>query len=166
MTYANPLLHKPSRALPGRVVVIGAGTIGPDIGYYLKSAIPELTLHLVDVAQAPLDHAVERFKNYAQKAVERGKMSEARARRVTENLHTSLDYSVARQADWVARGSDRGSRAQTQDFRADRGTGTAGHDHHLKHQLATCRTHLQRTAAQGTGDGYPLLRPRLAQSDR
>ena len=101
MTYANPLLHKPSRALPGRVVVIGAGTIGPDIGYYLKSAIPELTLHLVDVAQAPLDRAVERFKNYAQKAVERGKMSEARARQVTENLHTSLDYSVARQADWV-----------------------------------------------------------------
>lgn len=67
MTYANSLLHKLSRALPGRVVVIGAGTIGPDIGYYLKSAISELTLHLVDVAQAPLDRAVERFKNYARK---------------------------------------------------------------------------------------------------
>ena len=101
MTYANPLLHKPSRALPERVVVVGAGTIGPDIGYYLKSAIPKLTLHLVDVAQAPLDRAVERFKDYARKGVERGKMSEARARQVTENLHTSLDYAVARQADWV-----------------------------------------------------------------
>ena len=101
MTYANPLLHKPSRAMPKRVVVVGAGTIGPDIGYYLKSAIPELTLHLVDVAQAPLDRAVERFKSYARKGVERGKMSKARAQQVTENLHTSLEYAVAREADWV-----------------------------------------------------------------
>ena len=47
MSYANPLLHRPSRRLPKRVVIIGAGTIGPDIGYYLKTAIPDLTLHLV-----------------------------------------------------------------------------------------------------------------------
>ena len=101
MTYANPLLHKPSRAMPKRVVVVGAGTIGPDIGYYLKSAIPALTLHLVDVAQAPLDRAVERFNSYARKGLERGKMSEVQARQITENLHTSLDYAVAREADWV-----------------------------------------------------------------
>ncbi len=101
MTYANPLLHKPSRALPNRIVVIGAGTIGPDIGYYLKTTIPDLTLHLVDVAQAPLDRAAERFKSYARKGVERGKLSEAQAKKVTENLHTSLDYAVAREADWV-----------------------------------------------------------------
>ncbi len=69
MTYANPMLHKPSRALPKRVVVIGAGTIGPDIGYYLKSALPDLTLHLVDVAQAPLDRAVERFQSYMRAKV-------------------------------------------------------------------------------------------------
>jgi enoyl-CoA hydratase/3-hydroxyacyl-CoA dehydrogenase len=94
-------LRQPSRALPKRVVVIGAGTIGPDIGYYLKTAIPDLTLHLVDVAQAPLDRAVERFNGYAKKGVERGKMSEAQAHKVTENLHTSLDYAVARDADWV-----------------------------------------------------------------
>ena len=101
MTYANPLLHQPSRAMPSRVVIVGAGTIGPDIGYYLKSTIPNLTLHLLDVAQAPLDRAVERFKSYARRGIERGKMSEAQARQVTENLHTSLDYGVVDQADWV-----------------------------------------------------------------
>ncbi len=69
MTYANPMLHEPSCALPKRVVVIGAGTIGPDIAYYLKSALPELTLHLVDVAQAPLDRAVERFQSYMRAKV-------------------------------------------------------------------------------------------------
>ena len=35
---ANPLLATPARALPRAVAIIGAGTIGPDIGYYLKSA--------------------------------------------------------------------------------------------------------------------------------
>jgi len=101
MSFANPLLNKPSRELPRRVVVVGAGTIGPDIGYYLKTAIPDLTLHLLDVAQAPLDRAVERFRSYARKGLERGKMNEAQAKKVTENLHTSLDYVVARDADWV-----------------------------------------------------------------
>jgi enoyl-CoA hydratase/3-hydroxyacyl-CoA dehydrogenase len=101
MTYSNPLLHKPSRGMPKRVVIVGAGTIGPDIGYYLKSAIPDLTLHLVDIAQAPLDRALERFQSYARKGVERGKLSEARAKGVTDNVHASLDYEVARDADWV-----------------------------------------------------------------
>jgi enoyl-CoA hydratase / 3-hydroxyacyl-CoA dehydrogenase len=101
MSYANPLLHKPSRGIPKRVVVVGAGTIGPDIGYYLKTAIPELTLHLVDVAQAPLDRALERFKTYARKGVERGKLSEAQAEKVMENVHPTLDYEIARDADWV-----------------------------------------------------------------
>jgi enoyl-CoA hydratase/3-hydroxyacyl-CoA dehydrogenase len=101
MTYANPLLHKPSRALPKRVVVVGAGTIGPDIGYYLATAIPNLTLHLVDVAQAPLERALERLKTYARKGVERGKLSPAQAERVAANMHATLDYEVAREADWV-----------------------------------------------------------------
>jgi len=101
MTYANPLLHKPSRALPKRVVVVGAGTIGPDIGYYLATAVPNLTLHLVDVAQAPLKRALERLKTYARKGVERGKLSKAQAERITANVHATLDYEVARQADWV-----------------------------------------------------------------
>ena len=100
MTHANPLLHRSSH-LPKHVVIVGAGTIGPDIGYYLKTAIPDLKLHLLDVAQAPLDRAVERFKSYARKGVERGKMSETQARQITENLYTSIDYAVVRDADWV-----------------------------------------------------------------
>jgi enoyl-CoA hydratase / 3-hydroxyacyl-CoA dehydrogenase len=101
MSYANPLLHRPSRGLPKRVVIIGAGTIGPDIGYYLKTALPDLTLHLVDVAQAPLDRAIERFESYAQKGVERGKLSTEQADQVMQNVHVTLDYAVARNADWV-----------------------------------------------------------------
>ena len=101
MTYLNPLLHKPSHGMPARVVIVGAGTVGPDIGYYLKSAIPGLTLHLVDVAQAPLERALERFRGYARKGVERGKLSEAQAKAVGEDVHASLDYEVARDADWV-----------------------------------------------------------------
>ena len=101
MSCANPLLHKPSRRLPARVVIIGAGTIGPDIGYYLKAALPDLTLHLVDVAQAPLDRAVERFNSYAQKGVERGRLSTEQAQRVMQNVHATLDYAVAGDADWV-----------------------------------------------------------------
>jgi enoyl-CoA hydratase/3-hydroxyacyl-CoA dehydrogenase len=101
MTFANPLLVEPSRPLPARVVIIGAGTIGPDIGYYLKAAIPELTLYLVDVAQAPLDRAIQRFENYARKAVERGKFSKAQSEKITQNLHATQDYAVAEDADWV-----------------------------------------------------------------
>jgi enoyl-CoA hydratase / 3-hydroxyacyl-CoA dehydrogenase len=101
MSYANPLLFRPNRPLPRTVAVIGAGTIGPDIGYYLKSALPDLNLFLVDVAQSALDHAAQRFHTYAEKAIERGKMSEAAAKRVTSNLYTTLDYEKIRDADWV-----------------------------------------------------------------
>ena len=53
----NPLLIQPARALPDEVAVIGAGTIGPDIGYYLKSAMPGCKLVLVDIAEEPLKQA-------------------------------------------------------------------------------------------------------------
>ena len=52
--YLNPLLAAPDRPLPAEIAIIGAGTIGPDIGYYLKSALPGIKLFLVDVAQKPL----------------------------------------------------------------------------------------------------------------
>ncbi|MDA8108551.1 MAG: dehydrogenase, partial [Betaproteobacteria bacterium] len=61
MTHLNPLLATPSRPLPRRVAIIGAGTIGPDIGYYLKSALPGLELVLLGVEQRALDAALERF---------------------------------------------------------------------------------------------------------
>ena len=55
--YGNPLLSKPERPLPREIAIIGAGTIGPDIGYYLKSAMPAVRLILVDVIEKPLETA-------------------------------------------------------------------------------------------------------------
>ncbi len=101
MSNSNPLLHRPSRPLPKHVAVVGAGTIGPDIGYYLKSAMPDLALTLIDVAQAPLDRALQRFADYAKKGVERGKMSRSQAATVQENVRATLDYTAAQDADWV-----------------------------------------------------------------
>jgi enoyl-CoA hydratase/3-hydroxyacyl-CoA dehydrogenase len=88
----NPLLIKPDRPLPDEVAVIGAGTIGPDIGYYLKSAMPNCKLFLVDVVEAPLDRARQRILNYAQKAVDKKKMKPEKAAAVTENIVYTTDY--------------------------------------------------------------------------
>ena len=101
MSLQNPLLRRLSRSLPCRIVVVGAGTIGPDIGYYLKSALPELTLHLLDINQAALDRAVQRFADYTRKAVERGKMRADEAERIRAGVHATTEYEVAREADWV-----------------------------------------------------------------
>jgi enoyl-CoA hydratase/3-hydroxyacyl-CoA dehydrogenase len=59
----------PRPPLPRAVAIIGAGTIGPDIGYYLKSALPGLKLFLVDVSQKAVDSALLRFQEYSKKAV-------------------------------------------------------------------------------------------------
>ncbi len=101
MSLQNPLIQKPSRALPRCVVVVGAGTIGPDIGYYLKSALPDLKLFLVDISEAALERAMQRFTDYTRKAVERGKMRASEAEQVCANVHATVDYEVAREADWA-----------------------------------------------------------------
>lgn len=101
MTPQNPLLHKPTRPFPKSIAIIGAGTIGPDIGYYLKSAIDDLTLHLVDVSQDALDRARRRFEDYADKAVARGRMRKEQAERVCSNLYTTLSYDDLAGVDWV-----------------------------------------------------------------
>src|SRR5512134_372970 len=99
--HRNPLLQAPARPLPSRVAVIGAGTIGPDIGYYLKSALPGLDLVLVDVAQAALDRALARFADYAAKARARGKMTDAEAEAVTKGVRGTTDYDAIQGCDWV-----------------------------------------------------------------
>ena len=63
-TAYNPLLIEADRGLPDEVAVIGAGTIGPDIGYYLKSAMPQCKLILVDVVEEPLKKAEQRIRGY------------------------------------------------------------------------------------------------------
>lgn len=98
---ANPLLRPSARGLPKEVAVIGAGTIGPDIAYYLKSAIPDLTLRLVDVSQTALDKAIERMHGYAAKAVQRKRMTQDEAGRVLAGIHPTLDYESMAGADWV-----------------------------------------------------------------
>jgi enoyl-CoA hydratase/3-hydroxyacyl-CoA dehydrogenase len=101
MSLHNPLLRKPSRPLPRCVVVVGAGTIGPDIGYYLKSVLPDVKLYLLDISQAALDRAMQRFADYTDKAVARRKMSASEAEKVRANVHATTDYAVAREADWA-----------------------------------------------------------------
>ena len=99
--FANPLLFPPKRPLPRHVAIIGAGSIGPDIGYYLKSALPGLALTLVDIAQPALDAARKRFADYAQKALARRKMTADAAAAVTANIRTSTDYDALAECDWV-----------------------------------------------------------------
>lgn len=88
----NPLLLHPSRPLPDEVAVIGAGTIGPDIGYYLKSAMPDCRLFLVDVVEEPLKRAEQRIIGYTQKAVDKKKMKPEKAAVVRENIVYTTDY--------------------------------------------------------------------------
>ena len=99
--YSNPLLFAPSRQLPRVVAVIGAGTIGPDIGYYIKSALPAIKLYLVDISQAAVDRAIQRFHDYAAKAVAKGKMTDAEADAVTNNLVGTINYDSIADADWI-----------------------------------------------------------------
>lgn len=97
----NPLLIKPKRPLPKEVAIIGAGAIGPDIGYYLKSALPEIKLFLVDIVEEPLKSAERRLAGYVKKALDRGKMKEARAKTVLENVAYTLDFSQIKNCDLV-----------------------------------------------------------------
>ncbi len=100
-TAYNPLLITPRRPLPREVAVIGAGTIGPDIGYYLKSALPDIRLYLVDVAERPLESAKKRLGGYVQKALDRRKMKPDKAEVVLENISYTMDYDQIRDCDLV-----------------------------------------------------------------
>jgi enoyl-CoA hydratase/3-hydroxyacyl-CoA dehydrogenase len=97
----NPLFYKPARPLPKEVAVIGAGTIGPDIGYYLKSALPGIKLYLVDVVEEPLKSAERRLQGYAKKAVEKRKMKEDKAEKVLNNIVYTMDYEEIKNCDLV-----------------------------------------------------------------
>lgn len=97
----NPLFFRPERSLPKQVAIIGAGTIGPDIGYYLKSALPDITLYLVDVVEDALRGAEKRLAAYAQKAIDRKKMKEDKARAVLENIVYTMDYEAMKDCDLV-----------------------------------------------------------------
>ncbi|RJR17802.1 MAG: 3-hydroxyacyl-CoA dehydrogenase/enoyl-CoA hydratase family protein [Desulfobacteraceae bacterium] len=97
----NPLISTPSKPMPKEIAVIGAGTIGPDIGYYLKTALPDITLHLVDVVEAQLKNAEKRFAGYVQKAVEKKKFKEDKARAILSNINYTLDYGSVKNCQLV-----------------------------------------------------------------
>ena len=97
----NPLLIKTTRPLPKQIAVIGAGTIGPDIGYYLKSALPDLKLYLVDVVEKPLKNAEKRIAGYTQKAVDKRKMKSDKAQAVRENIIYTTDYNQIKDCELV-----------------------------------------------------------------
>jgi enoyl-CoA hydratase/3-hydroxyacyl-CoA dehydrogenase len=97
----NPLLITPERPLPEEVAVIGAGTIGPDIAYYLKSALPGIRLFLVDVVEEALRNAEKRLSGYVKKAVDKRKMKTDKAAAVLENIHYTMEYEQINQCDLV-----------------------------------------------------------------
>jgi enoyl-CoA hydratase/3-hydroxyacyl-CoA dehydrogenase len=99
--YSNPLLVAPRRPEPRRLGVVGAGTIGPDIGYYFKCAWPGLELVLVDVAASALERARTRFAEYVDKGVQRGKLSAAQAAGLGSGITYTTDYDQLAGADWV-----------------------------------------------------------------
>ncbi|MDP1648521.1 MAG: 3-hydroxyacyl-CoA dehydrogenase NAD-binding domain-containing protein [Rubrivivax sp.] len=99
--FANPLLQPATRPQPRHIGVIGAGTIGPDIAYYLKGALPGLKLTLVDIRQAAIDAALARLREYTDKALARGKLTAAAARELPQGLHGSTDYGTLADCDWV-----------------------------------------------------------------
>jgi enoyl-CoA hydratase/3-hydroxyacyl-CoA dehydrogenase len=100
-TAFNPLLIQPARSLPDEVAVIGAGTIGPDIGYYLKSAMPASKLFLVDVIEKPLKQAQQRIVGYTEKAIEKKKMKPDKAAAVLENIVYTTDYAQIKNCQLV-----------------------------------------------------------------
>ncbi|MEJ2158281.1 MAG: 3-hydroxyacyl-CoA dehydrogenase/enoyl-CoA hydratase family protein [Desulfobacteraceae bacterium] len=89
----NPFLIQPDRALPDEMAVIGAGNIGPDIAYFLRTGFPEKKLYLVDVEEEPLKKAEKRFQTYAQKGVAYKKLTESQAEAVLKNIVYTTDYS-------------------------------------------------------------------------
>jgi enoyl-CoA hydratase / 3-hydroxyacyl-CoA dehydrogenase len=100
-SYFNPFLVKPSRPLPAEMAVIGAGTIGPDIAYYLKSGLPQTKLYLVDIADEPLKNAEKRFKEYTQKSIARKKMKEEQAKALLDKIIYTTDYQAIKDCDLV-----------------------------------------------------------------
>jgi 3-hydroxyacyl-CoA dehydrogenase/enoyl-CoA hydratase/carnithine racemase len=91
-SYHNPFLIESSRSMPEEMAVIGAGNIGPDIAYYLRTALPHKKLFLVDVAEDQLKKAEKRFQGYAQKGVARRLMTKEKADLILANIVYTKDY--------------------------------------------------------------------------
>jgi enoyl-CoA hydratase / 3-hydroxyacyl-CoA dehydrogenase len=100
-SYYNPYLIKSDRPLPDEMAVIGAGHIGPDIAYYLRTGLPDKKLYLVDVVEEPLKKAEKRFQGYAQKGIDRKKMTPEMAEKVLSNIVYTSDYNAIKNCGLV-----------------------------------------------------------------
>ena len=92
-SFNNPFLIRPTRSMPEEMAVIGAGNIGPDIAYYLRTGLPDKKLYLVDVVEEPLMKAKKRFEGYAQKGIDKKKLTPEQAEAVLANIVYTTDYS-------------------------------------------------------------------------
>lgn len=99
--HKNPLLVKTKKPLPKEVAVIGAGNIGPDIGYYLKTSLPDSRLILVDIVEKQLENAEARIKGYIQKSLDKKKMKPEVAEALTAKILYTTDYSDLKNVDLV-----------------------------------------------------------------
>ncbi len=159
----NPLLLKAERPLPRQVAVIGAGTIGPDIGYYLKSALPDMRLFLVDVVEEPLKKAEKRLHGYTEKSVERGKMKDGAGRKGPRKYYLYHRLRGDRGLRPGDRGCHREHPPEAEDIRPDRKPGRPRYHHHFQHQLHPGRPHLLKLEEARAGHRDPFLCPRVAQ---
>ena len=92
-SHRNPYLIEPDRPFPNEIAVIGAGHIGPDIAYYLRSALSEKKLYLVDVVEEQLKKAEERIKEYTEKGLQKKKFTPGVAEKVLGNIVYTTDYN-------------------------------------------------------------------------
>ena len=86
------------------VGVIGSGSIGPDLAYGFLSAIarmPGAKAYLLDINQAALDAGVARIVGYAQKGVDRGKLSPKVAHAVEAALTPTMDIGDLADCSYV-----------------------------------------------------------------
>ncbi len=85
------------------VGVIGSGSIGPDLAYGFVSAIAKEggRVYLHDIRQDALDAGASRIHSYVQKALARGKLSEAAARAVKDALVPTLNIADLAGCDYV-----------------------------------------------------------------
>lgn len=98
---ANPLLLKPARPLPKEVAVIGAGTTGVDIGYYLKSSLSDMGLIFVDAGEETLKRAEKQFFDYVKSSVDKKKIKEEQGQKILNNITYTTGYNAMKNADLV-----------------------------------------------------------------
>jgi len=100
-SFANPLLLKPARPLPREAAVIGAGTSGVDIGYYLKSSLPDMRLVFVDAEGETLISAEKQFAGYVKNSVDKKKIKEEQGQRILNNVVYTTDFDEIKNTDLV-----------------------------------------------------------------